>query len=160
MIRPTQGAKYRSQGPRLQLGLFRPEYGSLHRCVPSSTSTPAVKSDLTFPPPFPGVYLCDILKHAGLAVSPSGKRPRHVIFEGADDLPQGRYGTSQVCAPRRLVTFPQITALTSTHWPDHRTLDGPLQGHDDLLAHERTPSRAGPWYTFAFASQTLCLPTD
>ncbi|XP_044721403.1 oxidoreductase molybdopterin binding domain-containing protein [Hirsutella rhossiliensis] len=39
---------------------------------------------------FTGVYLADILDYC----KPKS-RARHVIFEGADELPQGKYGTSQ-----------------------------------------------------------------
>ncbi|KAK7682149.1 hypothetical protein QCA50_014736 [Cerrena zonata] len=38
-----------------------------------------------------GVYLADVLKY----VQPIRPHARHVIFEGTDDLPNGRYGTSQ-----------------------------------------------------------------
>lgn len=38
-----------------------------------------------------GVYLADILD----AVNPIRRRAKHVIFEGADKLPNGPYGTSQ-----------------------------------------------------------------
>lgn len=54
---------------------------------------------------FTGVYLADILdyckpKNPLLSSYPSGDqhipgRARHVIFEGADELPKGKYGTSQ-----------------------------------------------------------------
>lgn len=54
---------------------------------------------------FTGVYLADILdyckpKNALLSAYPSYDKPvpgraRHVIFEGADELPKGKYGTSQ-----------------------------------------------------------------
>ncbi|KAL7928205.1 hypothetical protein V8C35DRAFT_333416 [Trichoderma chlorosporum] len=54
---------------------------------------------------FTGVYLADILayckpKNPLLSAYPSYDKPvagraRHVIFEGADELPQGKYGTSQ-----------------------------------------------------------------
>ena len=38
-----------------------------------------------------GVYLADILEY----VRPVRPQAKHVIFEGADDLPKGPYGTSQ-----------------------------------------------------------------
>lgn len=38
-----------------------------------------------------GVYLADILDY----VKPRRPKAKHVIFEGADDLPKGPYGTSQ-----------------------------------------------------------------
>ncbi|EHK25862.1 uncharacterized protein TRIVIDRAFT_177810 [Trichoderma virens Gv29-8] len=54
---------------------------------------------------FTGVYLADILayckpKNPLLSAYPSYDKPvpgraRHVIFEGADELPKGKYGTSQ-----------------------------------------------------------------
>lgn len=54
---------------------------------------------------FTGVYLADIIEYCGaknplLSAYPSYEtvvpgRARHVIFEGADELPKGRYGTSQ-----------------------------------------------------------------
>lgn len=54
---------------------------------------------------FTGVYLADIIEYCGaknplLSSYPSYDtvvpgRARHVIFEGADELPKGRYGTSQ-----------------------------------------------------------------
>ena len=39
---------------------------------------------------FTGVYLCDLLD----LVRPT-KGAKHVVFEGADNLPNGPYGTSQ-----------------------------------------------------------------
>lgn len=39
---------------------------------------------------FTGVYLADLLEAVGKV-----GRPKHVIFEGADSLPRGPYGTSQ-----------------------------------------------------------------
>lgn len=42
---------------------------------------------------FTGVYLADILAYAQPTPAPNGDRPRHVIFEGIDQLPQGPYGT-------------------------------------------------------------------
>lgn len=42
---------------------------------------------------FTGIYLCDLLDHVGLKHLRDGAR--HVIFEGADQLPDGPYGTSQ-----------------------------------------------------------------
>ncbi|EIN13058.1 nitrate reductase [Punctularia strigosozonata HHB-11173 SS5] len=39
-----------------------------------------------------GVYLADVLAH----VQPVRPKARHVVFEGADNLPQGPYGTSQL----------------------------------------------------------------
>ncbi|KAL7410259.1 hypothetical protein BDY24DRAFT_400640 [Mrakia frigida] len=47
---------------------------------------------------FTGVYLADILAYAQPTPAPNGDRPRHVIFEGIDQLPQGPYGTSQTLA--------------------------------------------------------------
>ncbi|KAG8725079.1 hypothetical protein FRC09_009045 [Ceratobasidium sp. 395] len=41
---------------------------------------------------FTGVYLADVLVH----VQPLRPSARHVIFEGADSLPNGPYGTSQI----------------------------------------------------------------
>lgn len=38
-----------------------------------------------------GVYLADILNY----VKPIPKKAKYVIFEGADELPNGPYGTSQ-----------------------------------------------------------------
>ena len=38
-----------------------------------------------------GVYLADVLEY----VQPIRGEARHVIFEGADSLPKGPYGTSQ-----------------------------------------------------------------
>ncbi|KAG7529194.1 hypothetical protein FFLO_05748 [Filobasidium floriforme] len=46
---------------------------------------------------FTGVYLADILDLVKPIPHPeTGARAAHVVFEGADDLPQGRYGTSQL----------------------------------------------------------------
>ncbi|GAA5984122.1 hypothetical protein JCM10908_006059 [Rhodotorula pacifica] len=47
-----------------------------------------------------GVYLADVLEYVkpraeGVAGLPGYRRPDHVIFEGAEDLPNGKYGTSQ-----------------------------------------------------------------
>ncbi|GAA5870778.1 hypothetical protein JCM3774_001675 [Rhodotorula dairenensis] len=47
-----------------------------------------------------GVYLADVLayvrpKAEGVVGLPGYRRPEHVIFEGAEDLPHGKYGTSQ-----------------------------------------------------------------
>ena len=42
---------------------------------------------------FTGVYLSDILAYAQPTIAPNGDRPRHVVFEGIDQLPQGPYGT-------------------------------------------------------------------
>lgn len=39
---------------------------------------------------FTGVYLCDVLDYVGIQ-----RGAKHVIFEGADKLPNGPYGTSQ-----------------------------------------------------------------
>jgi hypothetical protein len=39
------------------------------------------------------VYLADILALAQPTVAENGDRPRHVVFEGIDQLPQGPYGT-------------------------------------------------------------------
>lgn len=39
-----------------------------------------------------GVYLADVLAH----VEPIRREAKHVIFEGADNLPNGPYGTSQL----------------------------------------------------------------
>ncbi|GAA5880530.1 hypothetical protein JCM8547_002039 [Rhodosporidiobolus lusitaniae] len=49
---------------------------------------------------FTGVYLADVLdyvrpKSEGVPGQPGFRRPEHVIFEGAEDLPKGKYGTSQ-----------------------------------------------------------------
>ena len=44
-----------------------------------------------------GVYLSDILDY----VKPHRRVAKHVIFEGADDLPQGPYGTSQLLSKAR-----------------------------------------------------------
>ncbi|KAF9455798.1 hypothetical protein BDZ94DRAFT_1276612 [Collybia nuda] len=44
---------------------------------------------------FTGVYLSDILKFVKPTPSSDGRRPKHVVFEGIDNLPQGPYGTSQ-----------------------------------------------------------------
>lgn len=38
-----------------------------------------------------GVYLADVLDY----VKPTPRKAKHVIFEGADELPKGPYGTSQ-----------------------------------------------------------------
>ncbi|GAA5820633.1 hypothetical protein JCM11251_003085 [Rhodosporidiobolus azoricus] len=43
---------------------------------------------------FTGVYLADVLDYVQPQVQ-EGRRPEHVIFEGAEDLPNGKYGTSQ-----------------------------------------------------------------
>lgn len=50
---------------------------------------------------FTGVYLADVLEHVqprneGTVGQPGFKRAAHVIFEGAEDLPNGKYGTSQL----------------------------------------------------------------
>lgn len=39
-----------------------------------------------------GVYLADVLAH----LKPIRRVAKHVIFEGADSLPNGHYGTSQL----------------------------------------------------------------
>ncbi|THH12596.1 hypothetical protein EUX98_g9797, partial [Antrodiella citrinella] len=44
-----------------------------------------------------GVYLSDILDY----VKPHRCTAKHVVFEGADDLPQGPYGTSQLLSKAR-----------------------------------------------------------
>lgn len=44
---------------------------------------------------FTGVYLSDILKFVKPSPTSDGRRPKHVVFEGVDSLPQGPYGTSQ-----------------------------------------------------------------
>ncbi|SGY20627.1 BQ5605_C016g08109 [Microbotryum silenes-dioicae] len=49
---------------------------------------------------FTGVYLADVLDYVcpqneGKIGQPGFKRAEHVIFEGAEDLPNGKYGTSQ-----------------------------------------------------------------
>ncbi|RDB30807.1 Nitrate reductase [NADPH] [Hypsizygus marmoreus] len=44
---------------------------------------------------FTGVYLSDILEYVNPTSSADGRKPRHVVFEGIDQLPQGPYGTSQ-----------------------------------------------------------------
>ncbi|GAA5999899.1 hypothetical protein JCM10207_005962 [Rhodosporidiobolus poonsookiae] len=49
---------------------------------------------------FTGVYLADVLAYVqpraeGVFGEPGYQRPQHVIFEGAEDLPNGKYGTSQ-----------------------------------------------------------------
>jgi nitrate reductase (NAD(P)H) len=44
---------------------------------------------------FTGVYLADILE-AAKPIFVDGKRPAHVVFEGADQLPNGPYGTSHL----------------------------------------------------------------
>ncbi|GAA5913630.1 uncharacterized protein JCM6883_004028 [Sporobolomyces salmoneus] len=49
---------------------------------------------------FTGVYLADVLAYArprneGTIGQEGFKRAEHVIFEGAEDLPNGKYGTSQ-----------------------------------------------------------------
>lgn len=49
---------------------------------------------------FTGVFLADVLtfvnpQNEGVFGSPGFKRAEHVIFEGAEDLPNGKYGTSQ-----------------------------------------------------------------
>ncbi|BGP16636.1 hypothetical protein JCM10213v2_004638 [Rhodosporidiobolus nylandii] len=49
---------------------------------------------------FTGVYLADVLDYVqprseGSFGQPDFRRPEHVIFEGAEDLPNGKYGTSQ-----------------------------------------------------------------
>jgi nitrate reductase (NAD(P)H) len=41
---------------------------------------------------FTGVYLSDVLEF----VKPLRPRAKHVVFEGADKLPNGPYGTSQL----------------------------------------------------------------
>ncbi|GAA5887933.1 hypothetical protein JCM6882_000807 [Rhodosporidiobolus microsporus] len=43
---------------------------------------------------FTGVYLADVLDYVQPETQ-DGRRPEHVIFEGAEDLPNGKYGTSQ-----------------------------------------------------------------
>lgn len=50
---------------------------------------------------FTGVYLADVLEkvcpqHAGDFGDAGFRRAMHVIFEGAEDLPNGKYGTSQL----------------------------------------------------------------
>ncbi|GAA5967839.1 hypothetical protein JCM11641_005782 [Rhodosporidiobolus odoratus] len=49
---------------------------------------------------FTGVYLADVLDYVqpanqGVFGQPGFRKPEHVIFEGAEDLPNGKYGTSQ-----------------------------------------------------------------
>ena len=49
---------------------------------------------------YTGVYLADVLDYVqpraeGQFGEPGYRRPEHVIFEGAEDLPKGKYGTSQ-----------------------------------------------------------------
>ncbi|GAA5820479.1 hypothetical protein JCM3770_005542 [Rhodotorula araucariae] len=49
---------------------------------------------------FTGVYLADVLNYVqprakGTFGQPGYRRPEHVVFEGAEDLPNGKYGTSQ-----------------------------------------------------------------
>ncbi|KAH8091844.1 hypothetical protein BXZ70DRAFT_1001920 [Cristinia sonorae] len=44
-----------------------------------------------------GVYLADVLKY----VEPFRRSAKYVIFEGADELPQGPYGTSQLLSKAR-----------------------------------------------------------
>ncbi|GAA5833257.1 hypothetical protein JCM9279_001469 [Rhodotorula babjevae] len=49
---------------------------------------------------YTGVYLADVLDYVqpraeGQFGEPGYRRPEHVIFEGAEDLPNGKYGTSQ-----------------------------------------------------------------
>jgi nitrate reductase (NAD(P)H) len=49
---------------------------------------------------FTGVYLADVLEYVqpraeGVTGQPDYRRPEHVVFEGAEDLPNGKYGTSQ-----------------------------------------------------------------
>jgi len=49
---------------------------------------------------FTGVYLADVLEYArprnvGIIGQEGFRRAEHVIFEGAEDLPNGKYGTSQ-----------------------------------------------------------------
>ncbi|GAA6003716.1 uncharacterized protein JCM10292_000700 [Rhodotorula paludigena] len=49
---------------------------------------------------FTGVYLADVLEFVqpraiGRVGEEGYRRPEHVIFEGAEDLPNGKYGTSQ-----------------------------------------------------------------
>lgn len=49
---------------------------------------------------FTGVYLADVLdlvrpRNEGRIGQPGFRRAEHVIFEGAEDLPNGKYGTSQ-----------------------------------------------------------------
>lgn len=46
---------------------------------------------------FTGVYLADILDYVKpVRHTETGARAAHVVFEGADQLPQGPYGTSQL----------------------------------------------------------------
>lgn len=49
---------------------------------------------------FTGVYLADVLEkvmpsNVGRLGDKDFQRAEHVIFEGAEDLPDGKYGTSQ-----------------------------------------------------------------
>lgn len=49
---------------------------------------------------FTGVFLADVLDYVqpvneGKIGEPGFRRAEHVIFEGAEDLPNGKYGTSQ-----------------------------------------------------------------
>jgi nitrate reductase (NAD(P)H) len=49
---------------------------------------------------FTGVYLSDVIDYVrpraeGVFGQEGYRRPEHVIFEGAEDLPNGKYGTSQ-----------------------------------------------------------------
>lgn len=49
---------------------------------------------------FTGVFLADVLDYVqpsndGKIGEPGFRRAEHVIFEGAEDLPKGKYGTSQ-----------------------------------------------------------------
>lgn len=49
---------------------------------------------------FTGVYLADVLEMVGTRCEgvrgeEGFRKPEHVVFEGAEDLPDGKYGTSQ-----------------------------------------------------------------
>ncbi|KAJ9115229.1 hypothetical protein QFC20_001096 [Naganishia adeliensis] len=65
---------------------------------------------------FTGVYLADILE-AAKPIFVDGKRPAHVIFEGADQLPNGPYGTSHLLSWARNKTRGMLIAWAMNGQP-------------------------------------------
>lgn len=85
----AQGAEHGSEEPWFQLGscwMYDSVFHALSRVDGSTVMLPIVSTAL-----WTGVYLSDILEY----VKPTPKVAKHVIFEGADELPNGYYGTSQ-----------------------------------------------------------------
>jgi nitrate reductase (NAD(P)H) len=65
---------------------------------------------------FTGVYLADILE-AAKPIFVDGKRPAHVVFEGADQLPNGPYGTSHLLSWARNKTRGMLIAWAMNGQP-------------------------------------------